>query len=160
MSREHNGEKADLLVVDDNRVNRLLVARTLEQLGHRVAFAENGRQALEALPHVPSRLRRGVERDSPGRQRADQAVGAACPALVDEDQVPRRVDLRQRARHRPRRGDLYHLLRCALLNNGVDCASHHGWISAVHSDADIERSIAAHEKAFRAMAADGAFKGM
>src|SRR6266478_4084174 len=46
---------------------------------------------------------------------------------------------------RPRRGDLYHLLRCALLNNGVDCASHHGWIAAVHSDADIERTIAAHE---------------
>src|SRR5206468_3000627 len=42
-------EKGDLLVVDDNRVNRLLVARTLEQLGHRVAFAENGRLALEAL---------------------------------------------------------------------------------------------------------------
>jgi glutamate-1-semialdehyde aminotransferase len=61
---------------------------------------------------------------------------------------------------RPRRGDLYHLLRCALLNNGVDCASHHGWISAVHSDADIERTIAAHEKAFREMAADGVFKGM
>src|SRR5216683_2781300 len=60
---------------------------------------------------------------------------------------------------RPRRGDLYHLLRCALLNNGVDCASHHGWISAVHSDADVERTIAAHEKAFREMAADGAFKG-
>ena len=53
MSREHNGEKADLLVVDDNRVNRLLVARTLEQLGHRVAFAENGRQALEALRARP-----------------------------------------------------------------------------------------------------------
>ena len=46
MSHERNGEKGDLLVVDDNRVNRLLVARTLEQLGHRVAFAENGRQAL------------------------------------------------------------------------------------------------------------------
>jgi glutamate-1-semialdehyde 2,1-aminomutase len=61
---------------------------------------------------------------------------------------------------RPRRGDLYHLLRCALLNNGVDCASHHGWISAVHTDADIERTIAAHEKAFREMAADGVFKGM
>ena len=42
-------DKGDLLVVDDNRVNRLLVARTLEQLGHRVSFAENGRQALEAL---------------------------------------------------------------------------------------------------------------
>jgi glutamate-1-semialdehyde 2,1-aminomutase len=60
---------------------------------------------------------------------------------------------------RPRRGDLYHLLRCALLNNGVDCSSHHGWISAVHTDADIERTIAAHEKAFREMAADHVFKG-
>jgi adenylate cyclase len=38
-----------LLVVDDNRVNRLLLGRALEQLGHSVAFAENGRQALEAL---------------------------------------------------------------------------------------------------------------
>jgi adenylate cyclase len=42
-------EKGDVLVVDDNRVNRLLIARSLEQLGHRVAFAENGRQALEVL---------------------------------------------------------------------------------------------------------------
>jgi len=39
----------DLLVVDDNRVNRLLLGRALEQLGHTVSFAENGREALEAL---------------------------------------------------------------------------------------------------------------
>jgi class 3 adenylate cyclase len=38
-----------LLVVDDNKVNRLLLGRGLEQQGHRVAFAENGRQALEML---------------------------------------------------------------------------------------------------------------
>lgn len=38
-----------LLVVDDNRVNRLLLVRGLEQQGHSVAFAENGRQALEKL---------------------------------------------------------------------------------------------------------------
>ena len=30
----------------------------------------------------------------------------------------------------------------------------------MHSDADIERTIAGHEKALREMAADGAFKGM
>ena len=53
MERERPGEKADVLVVDDNRVNRLLIARTLEQLGHRVAFAENGRQALETLRSRP-----------------------------------------------------------------------------------------------------------
>jgi class 3 adenylate cyclase len=35
--------------VDDNKVNRLLLGRGLEQEGHKVAFAENGRQALEAM---------------------------------------------------------------------------------------------------------------
>jgi glutamate-1-semialdehyde 2,1-aminomutase len=60
---------------------------------------------------------------------------------------------------RPRRGDLYQLLRCALLNEGVDCSQNHGWISAVHGDAEIERSVAAYERAFRAMAADGSFPG-
>ena len=40
---------ARLLVVDDNKVNRLLLGRNLELLGHRVALAENGRVALEML---------------------------------------------------------------------------------------------------------------
>ncbi len=40
---------ARLLVVDDNKVNRLLLARSLEDLGHRVSLAENGRLALEML---------------------------------------------------------------------------------------------------------------
>ncbi len=38
-----------LLVVDDNRVNRLLLVRGLEQEGHEVAAAENGREAMEML---------------------------------------------------------------------------------------------------------------
>jgi adenylate cyclase len=38
-----------LLVVDDNKVNRLLLTRSLELQGHRVATAENGRVALEML---------------------------------------------------------------------------------------------------------------
>src|SRR5512143_1085808 len=38
-----------LLVVDDNSVNRLVLGRYLQQLGHTVAYAENGRQALELL---------------------------------------------------------------------------------------------------------------
>ena len=41
----------------------------------------------------------------------------------------------------------------------MDCSAHHGWISAVHSDEDVERTIAAYERAFRAMSAEGAFKG-
>jgi adenylate cyclase len=48
-----NGPTGSLLVVDDNRVNRLLLGRALEQLGHTVTFAENGRQALEALRQRP-----------------------------------------------------------------------------------------------------------
>src|SRR5512139_1398978 len=43
------GEPGRLLVVDDSKVNRLLIGRNLEQLGHRVAYAENGRQALDWL---------------------------------------------------------------------------------------------------------------
>ncbi len=44
---------ARLLVVDDNKVNRLLLTRNLELMGHRVAVAENGRVALETLRREP-----------------------------------------------------------------------------------------------------------
>jgi len=44
---------AHLLVVDDNRVNRLLLGRGLELQGHRVASAENGRIALDMLRAEP-----------------------------------------------------------------------------------------------------------
>jgi len=42
-------EPGHLLVVDDNKVNRILLARGLEGQGHRVETAENGKQALEKL---------------------------------------------------------------------------------------------------------------
>ncbi len=38
-----------LLIVDDNKVNRLLLARNIELLGHSAAVAENGRIAMEKL---------------------------------------------------------------------------------------------------------------
>ena len=38
-----------LLVVDDNKVNRLLLAHGLEQDGHEVATAVNGREAMEMM---------------------------------------------------------------------------------------------------------------
>jgi class 3 adenylate cyclase len=47
--REARHGAARLLVVDDNKVNRLLLARNLELQGHSVASAENGRVALEML---------------------------------------------------------------------------------------------------------------
>ncbi|MBL8319147.1 MAG: response regulator, partial [Burkholderiaceae bacterium] len=40
---------ARLLVADDNKVNRLLMARNLSLQGHRAEMAENGRIALEML---------------------------------------------------------------------------------------------------------------
>ena len=45
----NDGHAARLLLVDDNKVNRLLLARTLELAGHRVSAAENGRVALAML---------------------------------------------------------------------------------------------------------------
>src|SRR5512136_1432035 len=51
----HNAmaEAGRLLIVDDNTVNRRLLGRSLEQQGHRITFAENGRQALEMLHAQP-----------------------------------------------------------------------------------------------------------
>jgi len=46
---EARNDAARLLVVDDNKVNRLLLTRSLELQGHHVATAENGRVALEML---------------------------------------------------------------------------------------------------------------
>src|SRR5258708_25342755 len=47
--RNLRSSPARLLVVDDNKVNRLLLGRSLELQGHSVALAENGRVALEML---------------------------------------------------------------------------------------------------------------
>jgi adenylate cyclase len=42
-------EPGRLLVVDDNKVNRILLARGLEGQGHKVETVENGKRALEKL---------------------------------------------------------------------------------------------------------------
>lgn len=44
---------ARLLVADDNKVNRLLLQRSLQLQGHHVSMAENGRIALEMLAREP-----------------------------------------------------------------------------------------------------------
>jgi len=48
-----NASPGRLLVVDDNKVNRLLLGRSLEQQGHSIEMAENGRQALEMMHTKP-----------------------------------------------------------------------------------------------------------
>ena len=42
-----------ILVADDNRLNRLKLARALKQQGHAVSEAEDGREALEMLRSHP-----------------------------------------------------------------------------------------------------------
>ena len=42
-------EPGHLLLVDDNKVNRILLSRGLESDGHKIEIAENGKQALEKL---------------------------------------------------------------------------------------------------------------
>jgi adenylate cyclase len=42
-------ETAHILVADDNKVNRLLLCRSLELMGHRVSSAENGQQAVAMM---------------------------------------------------------------------------------------------------------------
>jgi adenylate cyclase len=44
---------ARLLIVDDNKVNRLLLSRNVQMQGHTAALAENGRVALEMLRREP-----------------------------------------------------------------------------------------------------------
>jgi adenylate cyclase len=51
--RDTKSWSARLLVVDDNKVNRLLLTRSLELQGHSIASAENGRIALEMLRREP-----------------------------------------------------------------------------------------------------------
>jgi class 3 adenylate cyclase len=45
-----------ILVVDDNRLNRLKLARSLERQGYSVSLAENGREALDMLRSEPFSL--------------------------------------------------------------------------------------------------------
>jgi glutamate-1-semialdehyde 2,1-aminomutase len=59
----------------------------------------------------------------------------------------------------PRNHTLYHVLRCALLLNGVDCSLFHGWISAAHTEEEIARTVRAYENALKAMADEGWFTG-
>ncbi len=53
--------------------------------------------------------------------------------------------------------DSYHALRCALILNGIDIAPLHGWVSAVHTDAEVEKTVQGFEKALILMQEDGFF---
>lgn len=77
-----------LLVADDNKVNRLLLCRSLELMGHDVTTVENGRSALERLRAEPFDLLlldlEMPELDGFGllEQRADDAALQDVPVIV------------------------------------------------------------------------------
>ena len=48
-AQPRHATRGRLLVAEDNRVNRLLLVRSLELLGHQVVAVDDGRKALEAL---------------------------------------------------------------------------------------------------------------
>ncbi|MFQ5840604.1 MAG: aspartate aminotransferase family protein [Candidatus Methylomirabilales bacterium] len=50
---------------------------------------------------------------------------------------------------------LHHQLRLGTILNGVDIPPFHGWISSVHSDEDIEGTVAAFEKSLRMLQEEG-----
>ena len=54
--RAHAIAGSSLLVADDHRMNRILLARYLGKLGYQVTLVENGRQALERLQSEPCDL--------------------------------------------------------------------------------------------------------
>lgn len=53
LNNRRSNDSGRLLVVDDNKVNRLLLGRGLEGRGHQVAFAKDGREALDMLLKQP-----------------------------------------------------------------------------------------------------------
>ena len=50
---------------------------------------------------------------------------------------------------------LHHTLRAAMILNGVDIPPVHGWISAVHNEEDVARTVEAFEKAVQMLQAEG-----
>jgi len=50
--RSHTGAALDILLVEDNPINRRVAVRLLEKHGHKVVTANNGREALEVLERL------------------------------------------------------------------------------------------------------------
>ena len=76
-----------------------------------------------------------------------------CPLRSGCDRTHCRLDYK--GLQNIRNLDTYHLLRCALILNGVDIPAFHGWISAIHSEEDMEKTAKAFEKTLRMLMEDG-----
>jgi glutamate-1-semialdehyde 2,1-aminomutase len=57
---------------------------------------------------------------------------------------------------RAKNASLVHKWRCALILHGVDMSQNHGWVSAVHTDREIEETVRAVGRAVADLQAEGA----
>ncbi len=140
-----------------------------ERVAHAGTFNANPLSAAAAIPTLEHCADAGLQaRANKAGEELRRSLGealkrAGAPGTVYGEASIYHVSFEGKpglaGHERPRRGALYHLLRCALLNAGIDCSPNHGWISAVHTAEDLERTVAAYERAFRAMVAEGAFTG-
>jgi glutamate-1-semialdehyde 2,1-aminomutase len=57
---------------------------------------------------------------------------------------------------KPKNTALVHKWRCAMILHGVDMSQNHGWVSAVHTEREIEETVHAVAKAVADLQAEGA----
>jgi glutamate-1-semialdehyde 2,1-aminomutase len=141
-----------------------------ERVAHAGTFNANplsaaaGIATLEAVADGSVQARAARLADELRRDLGDVLKGVGAPGAVFGESSIFHVSFEGRPGlagfDRPRQHDLYHLLRCALLLNGVDCSMFHGWVSGVHTEEHLARTVRGYAKALEAMAADGCFRGM
>ncbi len=141
-----------------------------ERVAHAGTFNANplsaaaGIATLEAVADGSVQARAGKLAEELRRDLADVMKRVGAPGAVFGESSIYHVSFEGRPGlagfDRPRRQDLYHFLRCALLLNGVDCSMFHGWVSSVHTEEHLARTVRGYEKALEALAAEGCFRGM
>jgi glutamate-1-semialdehyde 2,1-aminomutase len=86
-------------------------------------------------------------------------AGAPCVAYGDVSIVHISLDgppsTAPDAPAKPKSSAKIHQWRCALILHGVDMSANHGWVSAIHTDREIEETIRAVGRAVADLQADG-----
>jgi glutamate-1-semialdehyde 2,1-aminomutase len=81
---------------------------------------------------------------------------AGVPCVAYGDVSICHISLEGEAGKGKKNPDLYHKWRCALILNGVDMSAYHGWVSAVHTEREIEETVQGVKRAVADLQADGA----
>jgi glutamate-1-semialdehyde 2,1-aminomutase len=82
---------------------------------------------------------------------------AGVPCVAYGDVSTFHVSLEGAQGTKPKNPALYHQWRCALMLHGVDVSAHHGWVSAVHGEREIEETAEAARRAVADLQAEGVF---